>query len=141
MTAVRKISVENDASHVPFTLEAAGLPERPIVTHQCPSCNSVAVMSAQEGREVAAWLIGECVDDANGNGVLYAMPDDMEDCQEPTCRRYGEMVMKPHTHTPPGEPIPATCATRGCAMFGKPVDMKVHQHYRPRVTEGRPAGS
>lgn len=62
MSAVRGITLQNEASHVPFTLESAGLPERPIITHQCPSCQSVAVISLPDGRELAGWLIEHCAD-------------------------------------------------------------------------------
>jgi hypothetical protein len=62
VSAVRGITLQNDASHVPFTLESAGLPDRPVITHQCPSCSSVAVISPADGRELAGWLIEHCAE-------------------------------------------------------------------------------
>lgn len=107
MTAVRKIEISDNDGVPKFRFDSAGLPERPVIMHTCASCLADAVITNKDAGDLAAWLIGEAVDDAHGRGVIaqtYEMPEDMEDCREVTCRRYGEMVMKPHTHTPPWTP-------------------------------------
>lgn len=70
MTAVRKIEISDNTGVPQFRFDSTGLPERPVIMHQCAQCLHDAVVANKDAGDLAAWLIGEAVDDAHGNGVI-----------------------------------------------------------------------
>lgn len=90
MTAVRKIEISDNNGVPKFRFDSTGLPERPVIMHQCASCLADSVITNKDAGDLAAWLIGEAVDDAHGNGVLV--------CDDPACKQYGEQVIGRHDH-------------------------------------------
>lgn len=70
MTAVRKIEISDNHGIPKFRFDSAGLPEQPVIMHQCASCLADSVITNKDAGDLAAWLIGEAVDDAHGRGVI-----------------------------------------------------------------------
>lgn len=91
MTAVRKIEISDNDGVPKFRFDSAGLPERPVIMHTCASCLADAVITNKDAGDLAAWLIGEAVDDAHGRGVI-------ETCGESWCGWYGKPI-DPATHS------------------------------------------
>lgn len=71
MTAVRKIEMVDTRGRLRFVFDSTGLPERPVIMHTCACCGAASVITNKDAGDLAAWLIGEAVDDAHGRGVLY----------------------------------------------------------------------
>lgn len=83
MSAVRKIAVTDPDGSPAFTLETYGLPERPVIMHECDHCQASRIVSLTDARELAAWLIGEAVDDAQGSGVIPSIVRPCQRCGVP----------------------------------------------------------
>lgn len=99
MTAVRKIVVTDPDGSPAFTLEVSGLPDRPVIMHECDHCQAMRIVSVSDAGDVAAWLIGEAVDDAQGNGALDPELYEYGVCELPGCKMHGERIVKgQHRH-------------------------------------------
>lgn len=83
MTVVRKIVVVDMVGVPKFTFDSTGLPERPVIMHTCSNCQHDAVITNKDAGDLAAWLIGEAVDDAHGNGVIICTYSVAEDTGSP----------------------------------------------------------
>jgi hypothetical protein len=102
MTVVRKIEIHDTRGHVKFTFDSAGLPERPVIMHRCSNCASDEVITNKDAGDLAAWLIGEAVDDAHGNGVIginaWEQDGIIMACTLPACKQVNERVKFDHVH-------------------------------------------
>lgn len=106
MTAVRKIEISDNNGVPKFRFDSAGLPEQPVIMHQCSSCLSDSVITNKDAGDLAAWLIGESVDDAHGSG-------------------FSEWSPSVYISDPGGK---VTCDTAGCMDRGKHIDLRSHLH-------------
>lgn len=102
MSVVRGITIVGRDGAVKFRFDSTGLPERPVIMHACAHCLSDAAITNKDAGDLAAWLIGEAVDDAHGNGVLAPTPPEGVQvaciCSTVDCKQYGERVLLDHAH-------------------------------------------
>lgn len=102
MTAVRKIEMTDQNGVPSFRFDSAGLPERPVIMHECASCSSQSIVTNKDAGDLAAWLIGEAVDDAHGNGVIginaWEQDGVIMACTMPGCREKDTRVKFDHVH-------------------------------------------
>lgn len=114
MTAVRKIEISDNNGVPKFRFDSTGLPEQPVIMHQCASCLADSVITNKDAGDLAAWLIGEAVDDAHGEGRADWSPS-------------------VYIADPGGN---VTCDTAGCADRGMRVDLNSHLHRKGGVETG-----